>query len=200
LIFVRRAAILLLGLTLFFGSIGSVLADAPLNETIDDLLGIKYKPGGTTAKGFDCSGFTGYVFEQLGIDLPRASKGQATVGTKIVKKDLREGDLVFFNTNGKNISHVGIYLGNGKMAHSSSKRGSTIANFNEDYYVDRYVTARRILSEAQYTKFATEIEKKTEAASEIITHIEESKSSALKPELVTDLDLNADVDLDLIKE
>ncbi|MEX2416399.1 MAG: C40 family peptidase [Paenibacillaceae bacterium] len=180
MILVRRAAVLLLGMTLFFGSIGSVFADAPLNETIDDLLGIKYKYGGTTEKGFDCSGFTGYVFEQLGIDLPRTSRGQATVGTKIAKKDLRKGDLVFFNTNGKNISHVGIYLGNGKMAHSSSKYGSTIANFNDKYYVNRYITARRVLSEDQYMKFATEIEKNTETSTEIITHTEESEASDLE--------------------
>lgn len=196
MILVRRAAILLLGLTLFFGSIGSVLADAPLNETIDDLLGIKYKYGGTTEKGFDCSGFTGYVFKQLGVDLPRTSRGQATVGTKIAKRDLRAGDLVFFNTNGKSISHLGIYLGNGKMAHSSSKYGTTIANFNDKYYVNRYVTARRILSETLYKKFAIEIEKKTEAATEIITHTEDSESSELKTDLVTDVD----VDSDLIEE
>lgn len=193
MILVRRAAILLLGLTLFFGSIGSVLADAPLNETIDDLLGIKYKYGGTTEKGFDCSGFTGYVFKGLSIDLPRSSRVQATVGIKIAKKDLREGDLVFFNTNGKNISHVGIYLGNGKMAHSSSKYGTTIANFNDKYYVNRYVTARRILSETLYKKFAIEIEKKTEAATEIITHTEDSESSELETDLVTDVDVDSDL-------
>ncbi len=176
MILVRRAAVLLLGLTLFFASIGSVLADAPLNETIDDLLGIKYKYGGTTEKGFDCSGFTGYVFAELGLKLPRTSRDQAKVGTKIDKKDLRKGDLVFFNTNGKSISHVGIYLGDGKMAHSSSKYGTKIANFNDKYYVNRYVTARRVLSEDQFTKFATEIDKTSEAAIETITHIEEAES------------------------
>jgi len=180
LIIVRRAAVLLLGLTLFFGSIGSVLADAPLNETIDDLLGIKYKYGGTTVKGFDCSGFTGYVFRKLGVELPRTSRGQATVGVKIAKQDLREGDLVFFNTNGKGISHLGIYLGNGKMAHSSSKYGTRIANFTDKYYTSRYVTARRILSEAQYKKFAIEIEKNTDAPTEIIPHAEDSESSELE--------------------
>ncbi len=176
MILVRRAAVMLLGLTLFFASIGSVLADAPLNETIDDLLGTKYKYGGTTEKGFDCSGFTGYVFAKLGVKLPRTSRSQATIGTKVDKKDLIKGDLVFFNTNGKNISHVGIYLGDGKMAHSSSKHGTTIANFNDKYYVNRYVTARRVLSEDQFTKFATEIDKTSGASTETITHTEESES------------------------
>jgi hypothetical protein len=195
---VRRAAVMLLGLTLFFGSIGSVLANTPLNENIDDLLGIKYKSGGTTEKGFDCSGFTGYVFDQLGVELPRSSKGQAQVGTKVAKKDLRKGDLLFFNTNGKNISHVGIYIGNGKMAHSSSSRGTTISNINDSYFGKRYVTARRVLSETQYTKFATEIEKNTEASMEVITHTEESESSDLKTDLSNDVDVDVNVDVDVV--
>lgn len=172
---VRRAAVLLLGLTLFFGLIGSVLAESPLNEKIDDLLGIKYKYGGTTEKGFDCSGFTGYVFEQLGIELPRSSRDQAKIGTKVAKKELRKGDLVFFNTNGKSISHVGIYIGNGKMAHSSTSHGTTIANLNDKYYAKSYVTARRFLSDTQYKKYATEIEKSTQAPAELTTHIEPSE-------------------------
>ena len=156
---------MLLGLALFVTFAGSAFADAPLNETIDDLLGIHYKYGGTTERGFDCSGFTSYVFEQFGIDLPRTSRSQAGIGTKITKKDLRKGDLLFFNTNGKNISHVGIYIGGGMMAHSSSKHGVSINKISEKYYVNRFVTARRILNEEQYKKIATEIEQKADIVS-----------------------------------
>lgn len=193
---------MLLGLTLFFGSIGSVLADSPLNENIDDLLGIKYKYGGTTEKGFDCSGFTGYVFDQLGVKLPRSSTSQAQIGTKVAKKDLRKGDLIFFNTNGKNISHVGIYIGNDKMAHSSSSRGTSISNINDSYFGKRYVTARRILSETQYNTFATEIEKKTDDQLEVITPTEESESTDLETDLSHSVDVEIDevVDTDPIAE
>jgi hypothetical protein len=112
------------------------------------------------------------------MELPRSSKEQAKIGSKIAKKDLRKGDLVFFNTNGKNISHVGIYIGNDKMAHSSTSHGTTIANINDKYYASRYVTARRILSETQYKKYATEIEKNTEAPVEEINHTDASEVDA----------------------
>lgn len=156
---------LVLGLAVLLAFSGTALADAPLNVTIEDLLGTKYKYGGNTEKGFDCSGFTQYVFNAFGIDLPRASKGQADIGVKVAKKDLRKGDLVFFNTNGKGISHVGIYLGNGQFAHSSTRKGVTIEKMSNKYYVNRYVTARRILTDDQYEKIATEAEQQADIES-----------------------------------
>lgn len=151
---VRQAGVLLLALVLLFAFSGMASAndegEAALDETIDELLGIKYKFGGTTEKGFDCSGFTRYVFNELGIDLNRTSRDQATQGDKIDKKDLRKGDLVFFNTNGKSISHVGIYVGDGKFAHSSTSRGTIISSMSDKYYAPRYVTARRVMSNDQY--------------------------------------------------
>lgn len=143
----------------------TALADAPINEAIDELLGTKYKYGGTTEKGFDCSGFTQYVFNEFSIDLPRASKGQAGIGTKVAKKNLRKGDLVFFNTDGKGISHVGIYLGNDEFAHTSTRKGVTIDKLSNKYYVDRYVTARRVLTDDQYKKIATEAEQQADIQS-----------------------------------
>jgi cell wall-associated NlpC family hydrolase len=134
----------------------SAHAASKLDEAVNELIGIDYKWGGTTTKGFDCSGFTMYVFEKFGISLPHTSKGQANVGTEVGKDDLKPGDLVFFNTDGKGISHVGIYLGQGEFAHASSSKGVTISNLSDAYYAKRYVTARRVMDEETFAKYAVE--------------------------------------------
>lgn len=136
-----------------------------LEEVASPLVGTKYKYGGRTTAGFDCSGFTSYVFDQLGIELTRSSKTQAKMGQAVKKEDLRAGDLVFFKTNGYSISHVGIYLGNDQMIHASTNNGVEIRNMNEKYYKNTYVTARRVLTEEQYQEFAAapEPEKKNKS-------------------------------------
>lgn len=125
-----------------------------LQETVEPLIGTPYRYGGTTTSGFDCSGFTSYVFGLMGIELHRSSRDQATQGTKVAKDELRPGDLVFFNTFGNSISHVGIYLGNNKFIHSSTNRGVVINDLSESYYARTYVTARRVMSEEVYQKWA----------------------------------------------
>lgn len=135
---------------------GSASAATKLDNVVDELIGTDYKYSGTTTSGFDCSGFTSYVFDKFGIELPRRSVDQAEIGTKITKDELRPGDLVFFNTSGKGISHVGIYMGDGKMAHSSTSHGVIIGSIHDSYYSKRYVTARRVLGQEQYTAIATE--------------------------------------------
>ncbi|MBD2871633.1 C40 family peptidase [Paenibacillus sp. IB182493] len=138
---------------------GSVFADSKLNGFIDGVIGSPYKSGGTTARGFDCSGFTTYVFDKMGIDLPRTSASQAKAGTKVAKADLIPGDLVFFDTAGGNngsVSHVGIYIGDGKFAHASSSRGVVTDKLNSSYYEKRYVTSRRVLDSEAFTQFAEE--------------------------------------------
>lgn len=128
-----------------------------MDSTIDDLLGISYTYGGTTANGFDCSGFTKYVFDKFKIDLPRSSSSQFEVGEKVSKSDLRPGDLVFFDTSGGNgVSHVGIYVGDGKFAHASTNKGTCIDELSMDYYEKRYVGSRRVMSEKEYTTYVTE--------------------------------------------
>lgn len=162
----RKTASVLLAAILLFGLAGNLEARAaspkavtPLMEMVNDLLGIRYKYAGTTTKGFDCSGFTSYVFEHLfGVNLNRSSKDQATQGVKVAKDKLREGDLVFFKTNGKSISHVGIYIGNNQFAHASTSKGITITSMDDKYYKKRYVTARRILTDDQYLEFASQSE------------------------------------------
>lgn len=113
-------------------------------------LGGEYVYGGDTPKeGFDCSGFTKYVFAKVGIELERTSADQGRQGTKVLKGNLKPGDLVFFDTNGghNRINHVGIYIGNGKFIHASSpKTGIVITSMSDEYYSKTYMRSRRIIS------------------------------------------------------
>ena len=114
------------------------------------LLGKPYVWGAQGPNSFDCSGFTYYVFKnKAGIVLPRTSSAQSKYGTYVSKSNLKAGDLVFFDTNGANdgnVSHVGMYIGNGQMIHASyGQKKIVIANFNDSYYQNAYVNARRVL-------------------------------------------------------
>jgi len=163
-----RVALLVLVLTLVFGA-GHALAatGSKLESTVEPLLGIKYRYGGSTTKGFDCSGFVRYVFGKLGIDLPRSSRELYKVGQKVSKDELRVGDLVFFNTSGKDVSHVGIYMGDGRFVHSSTSKGVTYTSMNDKYYAKRYVGARRILDDEAYRLLTLAVEKaESEAAAD----------------------------------
>ena len=107
--------------------------------------GVPYVSGGSTPSGFDCSGFTAYVFRQFGVSLPRTASGQATVGVTVSKNELLPGDLVFFNTYG-GISHVGIYVGGREFIHATVP-GDVVRTSSLDsaYYTRTYVTAKRII-------------------------------------------------------
>jgi len=114
-------------------------------------LGVKYKYGkASPSEGFDCSGLVYYVFKHFGINLERSSENQAKHGERVEKKDLKAGDLVFFDTNGglNSIEHVGIYIGDGKFIHSSSGRSTkkvVISDMSSGYYSKCYMTARRYI-------------------------------------------------------
>jgi cell wall-associated NlpC family hydrolase len=85
------------------------------------------------------------VFKELQINLPRTAREQSKVGTDVAQGDLRKGDLVFFHTYASYPSHVGIYLGDGKMIHASSGKGEvTVSNLNSDYYQSRFLGAKRV--------------------------------------------------------
>ncbi|MNP57007.1 Murein DD-endopeptidase MepS/Murein LD-carboxypeptidase precursor [compost metagenome] len=121
-----------------------------MDTVIDRTIGVTYKAGGTTTNGFDCSGFTRYVFLKLGITLPHQSGSQYQMGTAVSRDEMRPGDLVFFNTSGKGVSHVGIFVGSGKFAHASSSRGVIISSLSESYYAKRYIGAKRVMSTEKY--------------------------------------------------
>ncbi len=111
------------------------------------LRGVRYRWGGASRSGTDCSGFTTQVFKSDGISLPRTSGAQSKVGKPVARKDLQKGDLVFFKTTrGSRVSHVGIYIGSGKFIHASSGGGKVMeSSLSEGYYNNRFVTARRLL-------------------------------------------------------
>ena len=109
--------------------------------------GVPYVSGGTTPRGFDCSGFTQFVFANLGIALNRTVAGQLENGVVISKEDLQCGDLIFFqNTTGWGhfASHVGIYIGNGQMIHSGNS-GVAVVNLEDAYYTYHFMCARRVI-------------------------------------------------------
>jgi len=121
------------------------LPSKELLETVDHWYGVRYRTGGNTESGVDCSGFTVAVYAAVyGIMLPRVSREQYRTSRKISTTELREGDLVFFNTRGSGVSHVGVYLGNNKFIHASVSRGVMVSGLFEPYYLQRYVGAGRI--------------------------------------------------------
>ena len=118
-----------------------------LINTAMGMIGIPYRFGGTSADtGFDCSGFVRAIYQDtVGHLLPRRADEQAKATQKIDKKELKPGDLVFFNTMRRAFSHVGIYVGNGQFIHSPSK-GKTVRveDMNTSYWAKRFNGARRV--------------------------------------------------------
>ena len=111
----------------------------------NDWKNVRYKMGGSSRTGIDCSAFTQKAFkEKFGIELPRTTLTQVNVGVEVKKSDLKMGDLVFFKTSKVN-KHVGIYMGNGDFLHSSIK-GIQFTKLDKPFYKDAYWTARRIMN------------------------------------------------------
>ncbi len=113
-------------------------------EFIDDWYGTPYRLGGTTKRGIDCSAFSRFLFSFVyGINLPRTAREQYRNTNRISRTELKEGDLIFFNTRG-GVSHVGVYLQNNKFVHSSSSGGVAINDMYEQYWVRRFIAVGRI--------------------------------------------------------
>lgn len=121
-----------------------------------------YRYGGTTTRGFDCSGFTSYVYKNFGYSLGRSSRDQAEQFPFVAKKDLTRGDLVFFEGRSRNgrVGHVGIVTenkGNGEFEfiHSSVNKGVIISSSTEPYYANRYLKAGRVIDQKSFVATAS---------------------------------------------
>lgn len=108
--------------------------------------GVPYYFGGTTPRGFDCSGYVQYVFRQRGAQLTRTADTQFLEGVALRKSQLKPGDLVFFSTYEPGASHVGIYAGEGQFWNATSSRGVMLCQLNDSYWGPRYYGARRVLA------------------------------------------------------
>lgn len=118
---------------------------AELQKSAYSFLGARYRFGGNSSTALDCSSFTQQVFRLQDVKLPRTAREQFHIGNEVNRGDLQRGDLVFFRTYARFPSHVGIYLGNRKMIHASSRdRRVVISSMDTPYYISRYLGARRI--------------------------------------------------------
>ena len=121
------------------------LPSKTLLESVDAWYGVRYRTGGISKSGVDCSGFTVAVYAAAyGFNLPRVSKEQYRISRKISTTELQEGDLLFFNTRGSGVSHVGVYLGNNKFIHATVSKGVMVNGLFESYYIQRFIGAGRI--------------------------------------------------------
>ena len=125
---------------------GGSVASTKILKTAAQYKGVPYVFGGTTPRGFDCSGYVQFVFAKHGIRLTRTADTQAREGKFVSRKALKPGDLVFFTTYEPGASHVGIYAGNNQFWNATSSRGIMLSNLNDSYWGPRYYTARRILT------------------------------------------------------
>jgi cell wall-associated NlpC family hydrolase len=119
-----------------------------LVEQAMSYLGTPYRRGGASRHGVDCSGLVGMVFGQQGVEVPRTASRQFSEGVGVLTEDLRPGDLVFFrDTYKRGISHVGIYIGDGRFIHAAGRRAGVIVSaLDRPYYKRRYAGARRLNS------------------------------------------------------
>jgi cell wall-associated NlpC family hydrolase len=127
-------------------------AVSKLKMSAYSFLGARYRFGGSSRGALDCSSFTQQVFREQSVKLPRTAREQFYVGSEVMRGDLKKGDLVFFQTYARFPSHVGIYLGDRKMIHASSREHRVvISSMDTPYYLSRYLGARRMTNTAADT-------------------------------------------------
>lgn len=124
-------------------------------------MGVPYVWGGTSPSGFDCSGFTQYIYKNAaGISIPRTTDQQYKIGTAVAKSDLQPGDLIFYeNTYKKGISHVGVYAGNNMVLNATSSDGIDLVSMNNPYWGPRYAGAKRVIQEEMAPEWFTDVTK-----------------------------------------
>lgn len=120
------------------------LGNNALYQFVEEWWATRYRYGGKTKEGIDCSAYAGTLLSSIyGISAPRTARDQYSVCTKLAREELVEGDLVFFNTRG-GVSHVGVYLGNGYFTHASVGNGVTISHLDEKYYSRKFIGGGRL--------------------------------------------------------
>jgi peptidoglycan DL-endopeptidase LytE len=128
-------------------STSSTVGNRPsVSRTAYRYIGARYVYGSNGPYSFDCSGFTRYVLGKQGVNLPHSAAQQARMGRFVRRSGLIPGDLVFFNTFGRGVSHVAVYVGDNKVVHATNPRdGVVVSSLSERYWSARYVGARRVL-------------------------------------------------------
>ena len=178
-------------LTMATPAMASASSSSTMINIAHGYIGSPYSYGGTSSAGFDCSGFTQRVFSDSGSSLPRTTGAQFGVGASVDKGSLQAGDLVFFNTSGKSVSHVGIYIGSNNFIHASSSRGVMISSiYDPHYWGSRYIGARRPNAQPAAkpkTEETTEekVEKKTETPkAEVKKEVKQTSKPVVTPKAV----------------
>ncbi len=120
------------------------LTNLSLYKSIDEWFGTRYRFGGTSHRGIDCSAFMQVIAQSFGWVLPRTAREQYAQMKPVCQEDAQEGDFVFFHTTSRGVSHVGMYLHNHKFVHSSSSHGVTISDLQDKYWAARIVGFKRM--------------------------------------------------------
>lgn len=149
---IESAGSLQLKYAIVFDATVEKMTNTAMLQSIDQWWGTRYCLGGNSKNCIDCSAFTKSVLKDVyDVDLPRTAQEQYEATQRIEMSELQEGDLVFFYTSGRRISHVGIYIMNNKFVHAAASQGVSVSDLNDAYWKDRYRGAGRIIRNTDNT-------------------------------------------------